>query len=1216
MYVKNSPEELQVFYEIAMSVGTDIDLPEMATKTLIAYLRKLNLSAGAIYQLTGDNNSYFEYRMVRSVPFNAHKNQYFNKAVQSIPERLSPKDLNAFRQRLPVIDDNGSGSSFAIMELPGFGLFAILNNSKSDTRYIVASLKALNLKVANAGLACIQKKELENSQKRYKDLIEFLPEMICETNMQGRIQYANSYSLEKFGYTEDDIRNGFSAFNLFSPEDRGTALDNFRKIFQGTFIPPREYNVVKKNGTRFPVIVYTSIITRDGEPTGVRGVMVDISERIKHEDELKKNKERLEMALLGSGAGLWDWNIRSGDIFRDRNWFEMLGYKPEEVEPVIAVLKDFIHHDDYPRVMELLESHLSGKSDLFKAEYRIKNKEGKWIWVLDTGKIVERSHDKKPLRMVGTVIDINERKAGEVKLQHQSQLLENSLKQQEIIAEISLNFNSLSNFGTQINKALAIIGKHTRCSRVYIFEDSPDRHFTSNTYEWCNDGIETQMDDLQQIPYEIIPSWKKQLVQNGRIYSENIYELPEDISIILAPQDIKSIVVYPLKINEEIFGFIGFDECLTNRKWTKSELGLLRAVASTVSNALERERTQHSLVESESRNKAILESIPDSLFHFNSSGLILNYKSGRQEDRIHASETYQNKFVNEIFPEELAGKIIEAIGIAIDKGNHRFDYQLTNSGKTFDLEASMSKMNETEIIAIVRDVSERKEYERKLNAEKEKAILANKAKSEFLANMSHEIRTPMNAILGFSESLYHKTGNEQHKKMLKSILSSGKILLYLINDILDMSKIDAGKMKVSILPVNIRHQIFELKEIFKEKIDKKGLAFEIRISDELPEYLMLDEIHIRQILVNLTGNAVKFTEKGFIMISADYIPSGNKGDLLIHVEDSGIGIPDKDRDKIFEAFHQQNPNINKTYGGTGLGLAIVKKLLEQMNGEISLESTEGKGSLFKIRISDVRVSDFRQERTEEEYQLAKSPQSVIYHDVVMMIIDDVKSNIEAIEELVRAPGISFLEAQSGEIALEILNHSKPDIIILDLRMPGMDGFEVASKIRKNEILTKTPVVAFTASAFEDDKVRIDDSGLFDAIIFKPVSKSKLDAVIRQFVSFEIIEEKSEENEPAGIVPDDVMAKLPELVNHLRTDRLYHWELIKNKLVIYKIEEFAQSLIETADGCGFGFLKKYAMELKSDIEMFDLEKLDEHLGYFPKLIDEIENMYLLKYGKLS
>jgi CheY-like chemotaxis protein len=234
----------------------------------------------------------------------------------------------------------------------------------------------------------------------------------------------------------------------------------------------------------------------------------------------------------------------------------------------------------------------------------------------------------------------------------------------------------------------------------------------------------------------------------------------------------------------------------------------------------------------------------------------------------------------------------------------------------------------------------------------------------------------------------------------------------------------------------------------------------------------------------------------------------------------------------------------------------------------------------------------------------------------MMIIDDVKSNIEAIEELARAPGISFLEAQSGEIALEILNHSKPDIIILDLRMPGMDGFEVASKIRKNEILTKTPVVAFTASAFEDDKVRIDDSGLFDAIIFKPVSKSKLDAVIRQFVSFEIIEEKSEENEPAGIVPDEVMAKLPELVNHLRTDRLYHWELIKNKLVIYKIEEFAQSLIETADGCGFGFLKKYAMELKSDIEMFDLEKLDEHLGYFPKLIDEIENMYLLKYGKLS
>ncbi|MBM3435425.1 MAG: PAS domain S-box protein, partial [Bacteroidetes bacterium] len=1048
----------------------------------------------------------------------------------------------------------------------------------------------------------------KNSEKRYKDLIEFLPEMICETDMQGIILYANQYSLKVFGYTDEDLKKGFSVFDLFNPAHREKAFNNFRATFSKDYFPPREYTAVKKDGTRFPVLVYTNVIKREGEPTGIRGVMVDISERKKQEDELRQNKDRLEMALLGSGAGLWDWDIKSEQIYRSENWNEILGYLPGEIKPDFTILKNLIHPEDYPRMMEMLNFHLERKNDLFKTEYRIKNKDGKWRWILDTGKIVEVDKDNQPVRMVGTINDINERKASEVKLKHQSSLLEKALKQQEIIAEISLNFNSLNDFKTQISNTLDIIGRHADVSRVYIFEDSTDGTLTSNTFEWCNEGIDPQINQLQNIPYEMIPSWKPILLNEGRVHSENIGELPPDILSILEPQNIKSIIVYPLYFEGKFAGFIGFDECTINRKWSKPELELLKTIASIVANAFERERIQRSLVESEAQNKAILESIPDALFHLDSNGKFLNYKIGRGEDKMNLSGLYLNKNVREIFPDELANKVQEAIIECLGNGNNRFDYQLSSGDKTRDYEASMSKMNDSEVIAIVRDVSERKEYERRLNAEKEKAILANKAKSEFLANMSHEIRTPMNAILGFSESLYHKTENEQHKKMLKSILSSGKILLYLINDILDMSKIDAGKMKISIQPVNVRHQLFEMKEIFREKIDKKGLAFEIRISDTIPEYLLLDEIHFRQILVNLTGNAVKFTEKGFIMISADYLKNTNKGDLLIHIEDSGIGIPEQDQEKIFEAFHQQNPNINKTYGGTGLGLAIVKKLLEQMNGDISLESTTGKGSHFKVKIHDVKASDYRQEQSKEEYRFAEVSQIIIYHNVVMMIIDDVKSNIEAIKELMQAPGISFLEAQNGEIALEILNHSKPDIIILDLRMPGMDGFEVAKQIRKNELLAKTPVIAFTTSAFEDDKVRIDDSGLFDDVIFKPVSKSKLDSAIRQFVSYEIIEQKAEETIKDESVPNEVLKNLPALVNELRTVMIPQWEMIKSKLVIYKIDEFVTSLIKEAETYRLDLLKKYAHQIKNDVDMFDLEKLEEHLMNFPVLIDEIDNLY--------
>jgi PAS domain S-box-containing protein len=1209
MYIKNSPEELQVYYEIAMAIGTDMELEEMATKTLIAYLRKLNLSAGAIYRLIKKNGNEFEYRMVSSVPFNANRNENFEKAVQRIPTELRGEEYSTFRQKLPLISLEDNGSAFAIMELPGFGLFVILNNSKSDTRYIVSSLRALNQKVANAALACVQQKELEISEKRYKDLIEFLPEMICETDLHGRILYANKYSLDKFGYLQSDLDKGFSAFQLFDPGERDEALQSFRKTFKLSFMPPREFVAVKKDGTKFPVIAYTTVITRDGVPTGIRGVMVDISERKIQEDELRQNKDRLEMALFGSGAGLWDWDITTGYIYRSKNWNSMLGYAEGDINTEISSLKSYIHPEDYPVVMEKLNLHLDGKTELFKTEYRLKNKEGKWIWVLDTGRTTNRDGNNKALRMVGTIIDINERKASEVKLKHQSQLLEKALKQQEIIAGISLNFNSLNDFSTQINKALDIIGKHINVSRVYIFENNDEGTSTSNTFEWCNEGITPQINELQDIPYTAIPSWKKILETEGRVYSENIHDLPEDIVSILEPQGIKSIIVYPLNIESKFFGFMGFDECVNNRHWTKSELELLRTVTSTITNAFEREKMQRSLVESESRNKVILESIPDALFHLNADGNFINYKSGKQDNRVGLDKIFVNKNVMDVFPENLAYKMHEAIIICLREGNHRFDYQLISGVKTLDYEASMSKMNNTEVIAIVRDVSERKEYERKLSAEKEKAELANKAKSEFLANMSHEIRTPMNAILGFSESLYHKTENEQHKKMLKSILASGKILLDLINDILDMSKIDSGKMKISIQPVNLRHQLFELKEIFREKIQKKGLVFEIRVSDSMPEYLLLDEIHIRQIMVNLTGNAVKFTEKGFIQISADYVTNRKQHHLIIHVEDSGIGIPEKDQEKIFEAFQQQNPNINKNYGGTGLGLAIVKKLLEQMKGEISLESTVGKGSLFKVRIHGVEASGYQDERTNQSYQFSENEQIVVYHDIVMMIIDDVRSNIEAIKELVQAPGISFLEAHNGEIALEILNHSRPDIILLDLRMPGMDGFEVARHIRKNNLLSKIPLLAFTASAFEDDKIRIQESGLFDEVIFKPVSKSKLDSAIRQFVAYEIIERKAiPEKMEDKTLPQELLKNLPILIDNLKENYLPEWDMVKNKFVIFKIEEFANSLESEGEQYGINLLKFYATRLKSDLDMFDLEKLDEHLGKFPSIINDIENLY--------
>lgn len=504
----------------------------------------------------------------------------------------------------------------------------------------------------------------------------------------------------------------------------------------------------------------------------------------------------------------------------------------------------------------------------------------------------------------------------------------------------------------------------------------------------------------------------------------------------------------------------------------------------------EGEFTKQRLIESESKLRYILDNVSACIYLKDTNGRYLF--ANQQVCKLfgYPLEEILNQ-TDEKFLEEETAKIIlkNDKSVLLEGKTLHAEEEIHNraDGKTHPfLTVKIPLRNQTgEIYAlcgISTDIGITKEIQKELERAKDSAEIANKAKSEFLASMSHEIRTPLNGVIGLTQILFKTNLDEEQSSLVKTIASAGQSLLVILNDILDFSKIEAGKMKIEKIKFDLRNTVTEIFDLLSIESKSKSIELKLEIDPEVPDFIYSDPSRIRQIIFNLLGNAIKFTETGFVVFR---LKKQNEW-IRIEVEDSGIGIPTEKLKFIFNKFSQADASTSRRYGGTGLGLAISDRLASLLGGTIGVESQVNKGSLFWCLLPyEKPISSNNNDSVNTPLNPNSSIES-LFTNQKFLIVEDNILNQKVIGGLLRKYNINFDVAENGEVALQFFQQNQYDLILMDCEMPVMDGFEATLHIRELEKTKqeKTIILAVTAHVLDEHKERCFAVGM-DGFIGKP-----------------------------------------------------------------------------------------------------------------------------------
>ncbi|MFD2515019.1 PAS domain S-box protein [Pontibacter locisalis] len=1053
---------------------------------------------------------------------------------------------------------------------------------------------------------------LKDNKIRLQDLFDNAHDLIQNISVDNKFIFVNKAWKERLGYSDEDIES-LSLNDIVHPYYKAKLIYQLRNLYKGENVNKIETVFLTKAGKPVHLIGSITCSWQDGRPVATRGILHDITDRIKAE-----RLQKVYYSIANLAISSKDLNSLYSAIHRELS-------KIIETRNIYIALCDeertnlhFVYLvDQYIDKATKRQSHRPFSVGL--SEYIIASGKPLYMQKQELVELAEKEnfiiHGAIPEVILCSPLAIGDRIIGVITLQDYQnadayvhtdiEILHFISNQVALAIERKRNEEQINTQNARLN-AIFESGTHHMWSLNRRYELTSFNQNFASTFENRN--------NLKLLPYTRLDSKNMlELHENSYDYWREKYKLafegnPQHFEVHLKnPEGWREVYLNPIYLSD----------------------GTFEEISGIALDITDKKKSQLALAENEEKFRHVFESFQDVYYRASMDGTLelispsIYNLLGYRENEVIGQKT-------KIFYADLNDRN-NIIDLVLRKESIR-DFELDmvhKDGHVVNLliDARLAYDNEGNPVAlegVARDVSELKRTQWELLKAKEEAENLLKVKTQFLANMSHELRTPMNGIIGMIDLLNQVNTDPEQSEYIDTLRKSSDALLAILNDILDLSKIQAGKLVIHESGVDLHESLDKIYSLFVNRAQQKDLKFTYSITPETPRYIITDETRLLQVFSNLTSNAIKFTNSGEVSISVDSVKlKGNDYQLQVRVKDSGIGISPKDQVLLFTDFTQLDNSSTKTFGGTGLGLAISKQLTQLLGGDIGVESIPNDGSVFWFNIRVRKANEKEVKEQLKRQQTEVNEYKTLSNNPFVLLVDDNQINQKVAWKQLERLGCQIDVASNGFEAIDFATSKRYDIIFMDIQMPEMDGITATKHIKEKLGTNCPPIVAMTAYSMKDDADKFMNQGM-DDYVSKPVKSSDLYSMITKWdVNFtaateeEEEEDKKEENtSPAQVIIDkSVVEQLRMIGGEDFTKQLYS-EFVQEAAELLEEakkelqEQHYKSILSTLHqlkGTGFTLginpLAEVAKQLEHDIKHDQFESVNEN---FVKLLEEYEN----------